>query len=76
MRGEFSQAHAAAKAFLREAKAEGRAMEAGVARWVIGFVSLSSATCRRREPCSSGRSATMSANGTRKRCSGSAMTPG
>ena len=40
MRGEFSQAHAAARAFLREAKAEGRAMEAGVARRVIGFVSL------------------------------------
>ena len=40
MRGEFSQAHAAAEAFLREAKAEGRATEAGVARRVLGFVSL------------------------------------
>ena len=40
MRGEYRQAHAAAEAFLREAKAEGRAMEAGVARRVLGFVSL------------------------------------
>jgi predicted ATPase len=40
MRGEHRQAHAEAEAFLREAKAEGRATEAGVARRVLGFVSL------------------------------------
>ena len=40
MRGEHRQAHAAAEAFLREAKAEGRETEAGVARRVLGFVSL------------------------------------
>jgi class 3 adenylate cyclase/predicted ATPase len=40
MRGEHRQAHARAEAFLREAKAEGRATEAGVARRVLGFVSL------------------------------------
>ena len=40
MRGEHRQAHAAAKAFLQEAKAEGRHTEAGVARRVLGFVSL------------------------------------
>ena len=40
MRGEHRQAYAAAEAFLREAKAEGREMEAGVARRVLGFVSL------------------------------------
>ena len=40
MRGEIRQAHAEAEAFLREAEAEGRAMEVGVARRVLGFVSL------------------------------------
>ncbi|HZZ26023.1 MAG TPA: hypothetical protein VFE60_27270, partial [Roseiarcus sp.] len=40
MRGEHRQAHAEAEAFLREAKAEGRDTEAGVARRVLGFVSL------------------------------------
>jgi class 3 adenylate cyclase/tetratricopeptide (TPR) repeat protein len=40
MRGELRQAHGAAEAFLREAKAEGRDTEAGVARRVLGFVSL------------------------------------
>ena len=40
MRGEHRQAHAEAEAFLREAEAEGRPMEAGVARRVLGFVSL------------------------------------
>jgi tetratricopeptide (TPR) repeat protein len=40
MRGELSQAHAAANTFLREAKAEGRDTEAGVARRVLGFVLL------------------------------------
>jgi predicted ATPase len=40
MRGEHRQAHAGAEAFLREAKAEGRDTEAGVARRVLGFVSL------------------------------------
>ena len=40
MRGEHRQAYASAEAFLREAKAEGREMEAGVARRVLGFVSL------------------------------------
>jgi class 3 adenylate cyclase/predicted ATPase len=40
MRGEHRQAHAEAEAFLREAEAEGRATEAGVARRVLGFVSL------------------------------------
>ena len=40
MRGEHRRAHAAAQAFLREAKAEGRETEAGVARRVLGFVSL------------------------------------
>jgi tetratricopeptide (TPR) repeat protein len=40
MRGEHRQAHAEAEAFLREAEAEGRPLEAGVARRVLGFVSL------------------------------------
>jgi predicted ATPase/energy-coupling factor transporter ATP-binding protein EcfA2 len=40
MRGEHRKAHARAEAFLREAKAEGRATEAGVAQRVLGFVSL------------------------------------
>ena len=40
MRGEHRQAHAEAEAFLREAEAEGRHTEAGVARRVLGFVSL------------------------------------
>ena len=40
MRGEHRQAHAKAEAFLREAEAEGRPTEAGVARRVLGFVSL------------------------------------
>jgi tetratricopeptide (TPR) repeat protein len=40
MRGEHRQAHAEAEAFLREAEVEGRATEAGVARRVLGFVSL------------------------------------
>jgi predicted ATPase len=40
IRGEHHKAHAAAQAFLREAKAEGRETEAGVARRVLGFVSL------------------------------------
>jgi predicted ATPase len=40
MRGEHRRAHAEAEAFLREAEAEGRATEAGVARRVLGFVSL------------------------------------
>jgi class 3 adenylate cyclase/tetratricopeptide (TPR) repeat protein len=40
MRGEHRQAHAEAEAFLREAEAEGRPTEAGVARRVFGFVSL------------------------------------
>ena len=40
MRGELHEAHAAAKAFVREAKAERRAPEAGVGRRVLGFVSL------------------------------------
>jgi predicted ATPase len=40
MRGEDRQAHAKAEAFLREAEAEGLATEAGVARRVLGFVSL------------------------------------
>jgi predicted ATPase len=40
MLGEHRKAHAQAEAFLREAKAEGRDMEAGVARRVLGFVLL------------------------------------
>jgi predicted ATPase len=40
MRGEHRQAHAEAEAFVREAEAEGRPTEAGVARRVLGFVSL------------------------------------
>jgi predicted ATPase len=40
VRGEHRQAHAQAEAFLREAKADGRDTEAGVARRVLGFVSL------------------------------------
>jgi class 3 adenylate cyclase/tetratricopeptide (TPR) repeat protein len=40
MRGHHRQALAAAEAFLREAEAEGRATEAGVARRVLGFVLL------------------------------------
>ncbi len=40
MRGEHRQAHAEAEAFLREAEAEGRATESGVARRLLGFVSL------------------------------------
>ncbi len=40
MRGEHRQAHAEAEAFLREAEAEGRPTEAGVACRVLGFVSL------------------------------------
>ena len=40
MRGEHRHAHAAAEAFLREAEAEGRATEAGVARRILGVVSL------------------------------------
>ena len=49
MRGEHHQAHAEAEAFLREAEAEGRHTEAGVARRVLGSVSLYSATCKLRE---------------------------
>jgi predicted ATPase len=40
MRGEHPQAHAKAEAFLREAEAERRPTEAGVARRLIGFVAL------------------------------------
>ena len=40
MRGEHRQARAEAEAFVREAEAEQRPMEAGVARRVLGFVSL------------------------------------
>jgi class 3 adenylate cyclase/predicted ATPase len=40
MRGEHRQAHAEAETFLREAEAQGLATEAGVARRVLGFVSL------------------------------------
>jgi class 3 adenylate cyclase/predicted ATPase len=40
IRGEHRQARGACEAFLREAEAEGRATEAGVARRVLGFVSL------------------------------------
>jgi class 3 adenylate cyclase/predicted ATPase len=40
MRGEHRQAYARAEAFLRDAKAEGRDTEAGVARRVLGFVLL------------------------------------
>ncbi|HEX9170017.1 MAG TPA: hypothetical protein VF886_14020, partial [Roseiarcus sp.] len=40
MRGEHRHAHAEAEAFLRGAEAEGRPTEAGVARRVLGFVSL------------------------------------
>src|SRR5579871_411264 len=40
MRGEHRQARAEAEAFVREAEAERRPMEAGVARRVLGFVSL------------------------------------
>jgi len=40
MRGEHRQARAEAEAFVHEAEAEQRPMEAGVARRVLGFVSL------------------------------------
>jgi class 3 adenylate cyclase/tetratricopeptide (TPR) repeat protein len=40
MRGQNRQARETAEAFLREAEAEGRPMEAGVARRVLGFVLL------------------------------------
>lgn len=40
LRGETRRAHAEAENFLREAEAEGRATEAGVARRILGFVSL------------------------------------
>ena len=40
VRGEHRQAYARAEAFLRDAKAEGRDTEAGVARRVLGFVLL------------------------------------
>ncbi|HSV01181.1 MAG TPA: adenylate/guanylate cyclase domain-containing protein [Roseiarcus sp.] len=40
MRGEIRQAQAEAEVFLREAEAERRPVEAGVARRVLGFVSL------------------------------------
>jgi predicted ATPase len=40
MRGEHAQAHAEAEAFLKEAEAERRPTEAGVARRVLGFVAL------------------------------------
>ena len=40
MRGQNRQARETAEAFLREAEAEGRATEAGVARRVLGFVLL------------------------------------
>ena len=40
MRGQNHQARETAEAFLRQAEAEGRAMEAGVARRVLGFVLL------------------------------------
>jgi class 3 adenylate cyclase/predicted ATPase len=40
MRGQNRQARETAETFLTEAEAEGRAMEAGVARRVLGFVSL------------------------------------
>ncbi len=40
MRGQNRQARETAETFLREAEAEGRATEAGVARRVLGFVSL------------------------------------
>jgi predicted ATPase len=40
MRGQHHQARETAEAFLREAEADGRAPEAGVARRVLGFVLL------------------------------------
>ena len=40
MRGEHRQARETAEAFLREAEADGRAPEAGVARRVLGYVLL------------------------------------
>jgi tetratricopeptide (TPR) repeat protein len=40
MRGQHRQARETAEAFLREAEADGRAPEAGVARRVLGFVLL------------------------------------
>ena len=40
MRGQNRQARETAEAFLREAEAEGRPTEAGVARRVLGFVLL------------------------------------
>jgi class 3 adenylate cyclase/predicted ATPase len=42
MRGQHRQARETAEAFLREAEADGRAPEAGVARRVLGFVLLKS----------------------------------
>ena len=45
VRGQHRQALATAEVFLREAEAEGRGMEAGVARRVLGFVLLRMATC-------------------------------
>jgi class 3 adenylate cyclase len=54
MRGEHGQAHAEAEAFLREAEAEGRATEAGVARRVLGLSRSSLATCKRPERFLSG----------------------
>ncbi|HXE25186.1 MAG TPA: adenylate/guanylate cyclase domain-containing protein [Roseiarcus sp.] len=40
VRGEYRKAHGQAESFLREARAERRATEAGVARRLLGFVSL------------------------------------
>jgi tetratricopeptide (TPR) repeat protein len=40
VRGEYRKAHGEAEAFLRDARAEGRDTEAGVARRLLGFVSL------------------------------------
>ncbi|HLX99731.1 MAG TPA: adenylate/guanylate cyclase domain-containing protein [Roseiarcus sp.] len=40
VRGEYRKAHGEAEAFLRDARDQGRATEAGVARRLLGFVSL------------------------------------
>ena len=38
MRGEYARAQETAETFLREAEAEGRAMEAGAARRMLGYI--------------------------------------
>ena len=74
MRGRNRQALETAEAFLREAEAEGCPTEAGGLAAFSVLSCSSSATCKRRDPSSSGLWAITSMNETQKRCFVSAMT--